>query len=701
MLTRKAYDAIRELDDKIAALPQDGSADEQLRLLQERRNALWMTREPWARGLAAQTPAREESLVKEWQHLGFIASRGADDFVFECGGVPCFVETERNECLGTTADYFHRLVNIELNRDFAPKALELALQMLDDAKFSADPKFAPIRYTPEAFDAHLDKIYADFVDNIMYKPVPWESGNIKWDAAVDYDEDDQPVRKERLFHVGQFSDRALAERFRQFAPLNLTDGAWLQNILAAGPVDGVKSRLFAIWCDEAGNGRPELNHSNVYDALLRSLNIYMPPVTSRAFVEQDLVRSSFESSVFQLCVGLFPRRFLPELLGMTLFVEWEATPTMQAIAKMMADRRIDPQYYRMHAAIDNINVGHGALAKEAIKLYLHAKHEEGGDAIVQEHWQRIWRGYVAWSTLGNGADEVVERMMILDKKQIYLQSSLLLASDILPPFVAALRAGADAVSSHLRGQLGLPTQALLRSWNSAAHPSDALLDGLRKDLNLCLRAGIYEPERFIAVPLSADTKRLIDLKPKHGVDVIDLGRCLLEDAYPDGITRRVGFPDLKRHYAARMADLIRRKTQLALQSHRRVGWLMQAFQQGPETVMRMLLDQGLIDIEHPAHSRLFEKFDFSGPMYKVFTDEEKATMIDWIESLRADGAEVVRPEPAAVAEIEPVTRELPDRRAARPAQVGVQLVADSPQPAAERVTSLGERRGQLGMGSVH
>jgi hypothetical protein len=123
------------------------------------------------------------------------------------------------------AEYFHRLVNFETNRDFAPKALELALAMLRDAKFSADPKYAPFRYTQEAFERRLERIYADFVDEVMYRPVPWESGDITWDAEVDHDEDGDPVRKQRAFHVGRFSDKALAERFRQFAPLNLTDGA--------------------------------------------------------------------------------------------------------------------------------------------------------------------------------------------------------------------------------------------------------------------------------------------------------------------------------------------------------------------------------------------------------------------------------------------------------------------------------------------
>ncbi len=47
----------------------------------------------------------------------------------------------------------------------------------------------------------------------MYRPVPWEFGDIDWEAEIDRDADGEPVRGQRIFHVGRFSDRALAERF--------------------------------------------------------------------------------------------------------------------------------------------------------------------------------------------------------------------------------------------------------------------------------------------------------------------------------------------------------------------------------------------------------------------------------------------------------------------------------------------------------
>ena len=52
----------------------------------------------------------------------------------------------------------------------------------------------------------------------------------------------------------------MVENVRQKAPFTLVDGAWLQNVLNTGPCNQVQANLFAIWADEAGNGRTELNH---------------------------------------------------------------------------------------------------------------------------------------------------------------------------------------------------------------------------------------------------------------------------------------------------------------------------------------------------------------------------------------------------------------------------------------------------------
>jgi hypothetical protein len=208
------------------------------------------------------------------------------------------------------------------------------------------------------------------------------------------------------------------ERLVQAAPFNLIDGGWLENILTVGPTEKVRSNLFSIWDDEAGNGVVSQNHPNVYDALLRSLNIYLPPVASREFINQDFLPGAFTSPLFELAVGRFPQAFFPELLGMTLYLEWEATPTLTAPERMLARRGMNPLFYRLHVGIDNISQGHGALAKEAVKLYLEHKREEGGDVAVLEHWRRIRNGYITWLTIGGIGRELIERFLVIERKQI-------------------------------------------------------------------------------------------------------------------------------------------------------------------------------------------------------------------------------------------------------------------------------------------
>ena len=251
-------------------------------------------------------------MVKHWAELGFITSVLPDGSEASVGGQRVLVESEAAEIAamdtGNLADAFHCLVNIERFPEFRKTARALASSFFAAADYS-DPHYQPFTYAVNALRERMDWIYNDFVAQM-----------------------DDP------HFLEAFPKAAVVENLRQKAPMNMTDGAWLHHILAAGPTGEVRSRLFAIWSDEAGNGQPELNHSNIYDTLLRSLDVFLPPVTSRAFVELDLLPSAWANPVFQLCVGLFPEDLLPELLGMTLYLEWEATPTMLPVATWVVDR---------------------------------------------------------------------------------------------------------------------------------------------------------------------------------------------------------------------------------------------------------------------------------------------------------------------------------------------------------------------------
>ena len=326
-------------------------------------------------------------------------------------------------------EYFYKLVNIEMFPEFRETAKEIGRYFLDsanyqDLKIEDDKKnitsglYNKFSYTPEAFTTRMTEIYKN-LEKKMFKPIPFDSGIISYPATVGYDDEGNPVIKSKRYNVGRFSNRAIKELLIQSAPSNLLDGAWLQNIQPALPTDRVRARLFSIWSDEAGNGEVEQNHANIYQALLKSNAIDLPLVTSRAFAEYPgFLDEAFIDPVFQAAMSLFPNQFLPELLGMTLFQEWETSPNSYRKVKSFEKRGLDSTFYSLHTAIDNIGGGHGFLAKETIELYLASKQEEGGNQLVQEMWARIWNGYVAWATLEGFGLKLINRMLIVDRKQI-------------------------------------------------------------------------------------------------------------------------------------------------------------------------------------------------------------------------------------------------------------------------------------------
>jgi hypothetical protein len=218
--------------------------------------------------------------------------------------------------------------------------------------------------------------------------------------------------------VGNFSDLAVLERIVQYAPTNLLDGIWLSNILPVGPCSQVEAILFKIRMDEGGNGIFEKNHPNLYQNLLNSVGKKIPSVYTKDFSKNKIfLDCSFEESIFQMCVGMFPKDFLPELLGMTLFMEWTATPASLQIARCLKKRNIESQYYWVHAQIDNVINGHGFLAKEAIKLHLKQIKEDSVEQ-VQIHWRRIWNGYHIWERINLEFEQnLQDKLLIIDKKK--------------------------------------------------------------------------------------------------------------------------------------------------------------------------------------------------------------------------------------------------------------------------------------------
>lgn len=338
----------------------------------------------------------DNDMVAKWASLGFVTQRETAD------GELLLVETGRSKYDGLNdRDYFYMMLNLDSYPDFRPKAKELAQKFLDDAwaliekpaaKGGVDDYLRFFPYSERAFRERLEEIYA-----IMLRS--------KLDAEQhDPKDPSNPANPRTLQEV--------VERMRQLAPFNQLDGAWLRNVSEAGPIDEINSFLFSIWMDEAGDGNPNQNHANLYTKLLESVGITLPAINSREYVDNpDLLDAAFTTPVFELAISEFTRTFFPEILGMTLQLEWEVLNLWPGIIRLEA-WGIDTHFYRMHVGIDNAADGHGAKARRAVEMYLdRVRQQTGSEHEVQKQWKRIWNGFVAFETTGTLAEDLQQLIL--------------------------------------------------------------------------------------------------------------------------------------------------------------------------------------------------------------------------------------------------------------------------------------------------
>ena len=327
--------------------------------------------------------------MKYWHEMGFVTQQTTPGIHFKGKLVQekVYVEQERNEYAGVLTDrqLFYMIQNIDNFHEILPKVKDYVEQVLNDAYQYGMAEDTPeqmkfFTYSPENFQARMMDGYNSFVaDARSYDPAT--------DATF-------KTRKDCI------------TRIIQFGPFNLTDGSWLRHVDKAGPTDGVQSLLSSIFQDERGNGDPSMNHCNIYLDLCHSVGYYPNPVDSEAFAQDStFIDSAFTTAVFELAISQYTESYIPEILGMSLYLEWsvlELKPTIELLKYF----GIDPHFYVMHVGIDNAVNGHGRRAIDAIILYLDEIMQQGGDEAVQFHFERIWKGYIAFSLAGTFGDDL-------------------------------------------------------------------------------------------------------------------------------------------------------------------------------------------------------------------------------------------------------------------------------------------------------
>jgi hypothetical protein len=285
-------------------------------------------------------------------------------------------------------ELFYQLLNV----DEFPGVLKDARQYVDHwlkwaETFACSPLTTPadqlsFSYSEQALSDRLELIYQELVD-----------------AAAASDPANDPVFK-------TYDD--MVTRIIQLSPFNLTDGCWLRNVGVTGPIDEVRALLYSISMDELGDGDISKNHCNIYQDLCHSVGYYPAPIENREFAfDPQLLRSGFTVPAFELAISQFTDEYYPEIIGMTLQLEWEVVD-LKPTRDLMDYFGIDSHFYVMHIGIDNAVNGHGARAADAIKQYLQGVREFGGEEAVQAIWRRIWNGFVAFGNIGNFGNDLVD-----------------------------------------------------------------------------------------------------------------------------------------------------------------------------------------------------------------------------------------------------------------------------------------------------
>jgi hypothetical protein len=357
-------------------------------------------RRPWQNPAEATDDPRDserrgcDDMVRYWSELGFVLPRKTAWWEAASNDSEMvLVETERRPYAGMDVrELFHCLLNLDQHRDCLPKVQEFVENVLEASRrvqatagaFAWMDNIRPFEYDEHVFDQRMKDIYDDCAD-----------------FAFTYQADDG-TREEydpgNVNHNPYFRTREnVIERIRQLTPFNFLDGAWLRNIHRVGPVDEVNAILFTILKEELGDGVVSQNHANIYRDLCHSFGFYPPAMQSTAFAyDPQFLDAAFDSPAFQLGISEFSNRYYPEIIGMSLWLEWTVLE-LHRIAAMVELAKLNSHFYRMHIAIDNAASGHGAEIVRAVKLYLRQVRVEGGEAAVRCHWRRIWDGYVAFA----------------------------------------------------------------------------------------------------------------------------------------------------------------------------------------------------------------------------------------------------------------------------------------------------------------
>jgi hypothetical protein len=297
--------------------------------------------------------------------------------------IPTLSTNKVNFAALSNRDLYYYLVNYDLFPDSLDAGKLKVNRLLAFAKTFNRLPFST--YTHGAFDAYIEKTYRGEV--AAFKPLT-----------------KQPKLSKAAFIWG----------IEQFAPTILTDGSWLQGAyqLDFSTHHGIGEVLQKIYRDELGNGSIQQNHPHIYQQLLQSVGLNLPPVYSKEFtLHKGFIDTAFDIPIFFMALSKFSNAYLPELLGLNMAIELSGLGNVYLrLSQELKYWHINPAIVDVHTSIDNLATGHSALAKQAIKAYLDEVASSYGSYVMNAHWRRIYTGYCSLQT----ASKLFKYSLIVD-----------------------------------------------------------------------------------------------------------------------------------------------------------------------------------------------------------------------------------------------------------------------------------------------
>lgn len=280
-------------------------------------------------------------------------------------------------------DVYYKLQNLEHFPEILPQARDLLLLMFSETRTTTHGNKLPDILSIREYS--LESL-ADFVHGRD------KATTQEWEHYLSRRATGSP---RELFNAKNDAIHWL----KQSAPVKLADGAWLGHINKITTPFALRRTAKVVWqilSEELGDGDIDKNHVHVFRELLEEGGIQLPSSDSPDFIQpsQGLdIQHVWRAGVAQLLISLFPHEFFPEILGFNLHFELLTLDTLKA-SRELAEVKLNPYYFMLHATIDNADSGHTAMALHAVESYLDYIKATEGDTAAHVAWKRVQLGFI-------------------------------------------------------------------------------------------------------------------------------------------------------------------------------------------------------------------------------------------------------------------------------------------------------------------